>query len=63
MVGSPVDTGWQLTATIVRADAFQCARRPLYFTAAHDKGSWCWPVETLHIHGGRLTARLLNPEQ
>jgi hypothetical protein len=58
-----LDTGWRLSADVVRADAFQCARRPLYFTAPHEKGQWCWPVEAITITGRRLSARLRAPEQ
>jgi hypothetical protein len=61
--GTKLDTGWQLRATIERADAFQMARRPLYFTAPHDKGLWCWPVDKVAMHGTTLTARLRAPEQ
>ena len=58
-----LDTGWHLSARVDRADAFQCARRPLFFTAPHDKGVWCWPVERLTITGHMLSARLRAPEQ
>ena len=54
---------WTLQATLARADAFQCRQRPLYFTAPHHKGIWCWPIASLTIANKSLTAALRAPEQ
>jgi hypothetical protein len=61
--GTQFDTGWRLRASVTKADVFLSQRRPLYFTAPHHKGQWCWPVEALMISGTQLMARLRAPEQ
>lgn len=53
---------WSLTATVVLADAFKMAQRPLTFVAKHAKGEWRFPVLGLELHDSRLTARLGPPE-
>jgi hypothetical protein len=37
-------TTWELSATVVLADAFKMAQVPLVFVAKHAKGEWRFPV-------------------
>jgi hypothetical protein len=58
------DQGWQLTATIARADVFQLRQRPLHFTAPRLGGFWHWPLlEAPVIQDRALTVRLGKPDQ
>lgn len=56
----PDDT-WRLRGTVVAADAFKLAQRPLVFVAPHERGAWRWPIVDLDLHAGALTARLGPP--
>jgi len=53
---------WTLTATVVTSDAFRVAQHPLAFVAPHTHGAWRWPIATLSIVDGTLTASLGPPE-
>lgn len=53
---------WSLRGTVVLSDAFKLSQRPLTFVAPHERGEWRWPIETLQIADGALTARLGPPE-
>jgi hypothetical protein len=57
--------GWTLTATLAGPlNGYASRRTPLYFTAARERGRWCFPVVgELAISGTSLTAPLGNPEQ
>ena len=55
------DGHWGLTATVVLADAFKMAQRPLTFVAPTDKGEWRWPIESHELADGALRARLGPP--
>lgn len=54
---------WSLVATVVLADPFKMAQRPLTFAAKHTKGTWRWPIESFELHRDRhqLTASLGAP--
>ena len=55
---------WSLSATVVLADAFKIAQRPLLFVAPHEKGEWVWPINTLEYDsrlGPNLRATLGTP--
>lgn len=54
---------WRVTGVVVREDAFNITQRPLVFVAPHAKGEWRWPIESLHIVDGTLTARLCPPTE
>jgi len=54
--------GWQLSGTLARVDNFQSRQRPLMFSAAREKGMWCWGVEKVEIHGSSIRAYLGEPE-
>jgi len=56
------DASWTLTATVVLSDAFKLSQRPLRFVAPHAHGEWAWPIDTLTIADGALTATLGPPE-
>jgi len=43
------DGAWTLSATVVVADAFKLAQRPLQFVAPHQKGKWTWPITDLEL--------------
>lgn len=62
------DNVWQLRATVVLADDFKMAQRPLMFVALHrmggTPGEWRWPIQDVTMHdGGTVTARLGPPEE
>ena len=58
----PVTRAWSVTGTIVLADAFKLAQRPLKFVAPHAKGEWVWPIETpVPRVAGPFMAKLGNP--
>lgn len=52
------DSGWTLSASVIKADAFRVSQRPLAFMATHATGTWRWSVTTLQITGASLTAVL-----
>jgi hypothetical protein len=51
-----------LTARIVTADAFRTSQQPLVFCVPRQPKPWTWPVRTLHIADGRLSAQL-DPQE
>lgn len=55
------DKQWRLRATVITSDPFKMTRRPLRFVAPHAKGTWTWPIESLRLEGGVLTAALGTP--
>lgn len=58
------ETGeWRLSGTVVLADAFKLAQRPLTFVAPHAKGEWRWPIQSLELANGQVFARLGPPEE
>jgi len=40
---------WALRATVVLANAFNLAQRPLTFVAKHKRGEWRWPIESMEV--------------
>jgi len=54
-------TEWSLVATVVLADAFKMAQRPLVFVAKHAKGEWRFPILTVQRTEYQLTARCGPP--
>jgi hypothetical protein len=49
--------GGTLTAAVVSSDACAVSQRPLIFEVSRPKGQrWVWPIESLQIKDGRLTA-------
>lgn len=54
---------WMLSATLERADAFQCRQRPLMFTAPRSGGFWSWGIESVQVGTSQLVAKLGPPEQ
>ena len=57
-----VDDRWTLQAVVVLSDAYKIAQRPLRFVAPTQYGEWVWPIYTLEIADGSLTATLGPPE-
>jgi hypothetical protein len=59
--------GWMLTATLERANPFECAQgareKELLFTAPRDKGRWCFPLVDVSIGTTELRATLGPPVQ
>lgn len=53
-----VEGGWQLRATVLLADKYKMAQRPLIFVVTHAHGQWKWLIHQFEITEGRLTARL-----
>jgi hypothetical protein len=47
---------WTLTGTVIAANAFLLAQRPLAFLMK--AGAWRWPVESWAMAGGTCRARL-----
>ena len=60
------DQTWRLSATVVRADAYNLAQRPLLFVVPHAKGQWRWPILTIDqgpdVGPHQLRATLGPPE-
>jgi hypothetical protein len=53
------ETGqWSVRGTVVMADAYKMAQRPLYLLAPHRYGKWRWPIERFQLNEGRFTAAL-----
>jgi hypothetical protein len=52
---------WSMRGTAVQADAFKLAQRPLVFVAPHQGGEWRWPIESVQVDGGTVTASLGPP--
>jgi hypothetical protein len=54
---------WAARGTVVLANAFNLAQRPLTFVAKHRKGDWRWPIQsmTLDASGHRWSAQLGPP--
>jgi hypothetical protein len=56
-------TAWSLRATVVMSDAFKMTQKPLIFIAPHQHGRWSWPIKSVQIQNGALTAELGPPDQ
>lgn len=55
---------WSLQATMVLADAYKLAQRPLLFVAPHEHGEWRWPIETIERGPmNQITAQLGAPDE
>jgi hypothetical protein len=53
----------QLTADVQEADDTRVSQHPLTFVVSRgDKPAWRWPVHTLQISAGTLTASLVPEE-
>ncbi len=55
---------WHLSATVSRADRFQCGQKGLHFTAPRDhQGFWCWEIQSLELVGNQIRVLLGAPLQ
>lgn len=58
---------WTLTATIAKADRFQCQQaityKELLFEAPRPQGRWCWAIETIDVGPNEIRATLGPPLQ
>lgn len=54
-----VPGAWTLTAAVVQQDDFAVSQRPLLIVTPN---GWRWPVETLQIADGTLTASV-SPQE
>ena len=52
------EDGWGLEAHVQSTDKFRVTQQPLTFVATHATGAWRWPVITLAMTAGAVTARL-----
>jgi hypothetical protein len=51
------DRGGTVTATVVTHDACAASQQPLTFVVPRPKGhKWVWPIQSLQIADGKLTA-------
>lgn len=56
-------SGCELTATVLTHDAFRTSQPSLTFRVARPHAAaWVWPVESLQIADGTLTARLTQKD-
>ena len=55
--------GWRLQATVVNADAFKMAQRPLLFVAPHQRGEWRWPILSLERRPDGTVSAQLGPQE
>ena len=52
-------TGGELTGTVSSPpNEFAASQQPLRFVAERPKVTWEWPIQTLQVIDGRVTARL-----
>jgi hypothetical protein len=51
---------WTLHGSIVDAetDTFKLSQRPLVFVVPRQGGTWRWPIDTLQVVAGTLSASL-----
>jgi hypothetical protein len=49
---------WRLRASVVMADAYKLAQRPLLFVAPTQRGEWRWRVRRYDLAAHTLTAEL-----
>ncbi len=47
-----------VTARVVSSDAFRVSQHPIVFTVPRQIADWKWPVRSLQIANGALTAEL-----
>jgi hypothetical protein len=59
--GTAGDATWSLRGTVVLADAFKMAQQPLMFIAPTQHGEWRWPILSVQMVDGSLTATLGPP--
>jgi hypothetical protein len=52
---------WAVAATVVLADDYKLAQRPLLFVAPTKLGDWRWPIVSWSIANGTLRAQLGAP--
>ncbi len=57
------DGAWSVSGTVLKSDAYRVSQCPLVFVAPHQDGSWRWPITSLQIVDGTLTASLSPPEK
>jgi hypothetical protein len=51
--------GITLTASVLSSDAFKVSQQPLTFVVVRPNGvTWRWPIQSLQIDSGSLTASL-----
>ena len=54
----------ELTASVVSADTFRTSQPSLtFYVSRQNSRPWVWPVDTLQIAGGTLTARLGSQQE
>jgi hypothetical protein len=51
-------SGSRLSARVTSADPFRLSQRPIVFRINRSPVPWRWPIESLQIDGGLLTAQL-----
>lgn len=54
---------WDLRGTVGLSNAFKLSQRPLTFVAPHAHGEWRWPIQSVEITHGSLSASLGPPEE
>jgi hypothetical protein len=54
--------GGTVTAKVVTHDAFKVSQQPVTFVVRRPTGQWTWPIQSLQIANGTLTARVGSPE-
>ena len=57
----PATKAWTLTGAAASVDRVLLTERPLRFVVATNKGAWTWPVESVTVDGGKVSARLGAP--
>lgn len=52
-------SGGQLSAAVVSHDGYRLSQQPLTFVVRRSSGqAWTWPIESLTVQNGSITARL-----
>ena len=52
---------WRLTGQVTASNPLALQQRPLVFEVPHNGGAWEWPIETVDVQDGRLSATLGPP--
>lgn len=53
---------YHLSAQIVTSEDFRLSQQPLKFIIQRPTGAWRWPITSLQVAGGTLTA-VLGPQE
>jgi hypothetical protein len=53
---------WSMTGVVGACNKFNLTQRPLVFIAPHQKGHWEWPIRSITVEHGVISAQLGEPQ-